>query len=455
MKKIKDIENLIAYSIKDTKWENLVFAAGGYVRDEILGKEPKDLDLLIDTPNGGLEFAEWMVNNSIAGAKDLCTFPRFGTAKFSIEGHDIESVMPRGEAYTEGSRKPDVFHTSLKDDAFRRDFTINSLFKNISNKCILDFTGRGLDDIKAGIIATPMNEDLIFNDDPLRMLRAIRFSAQLNFDILDDVFLSIQNNSEKIKNISNERIRDELNKMLISDRPEVAIQLLFWSFLLEHIVPELNVCIGMTQNHYHKDDVFYHTLEVLKNTKPILSQRLMALFHDVGKPLVVTTKDNGEHSFIEHEYVSSKLAEEIMIRLKYSTDEINSVKSGIKNHMRLKHGGKDGLGISDKALRKFKFEVNEKDLDDILDLIHADNISHASEHCLPEQIPVIRERLKNLGILKQSLKLPINGNDLVNELGLKPSKLFNEIFKILIEKVYENPSLTREEALQIAKGMIK
>lgn len=242
MKTIKDIENIIKEAIKSTQWENIVYAAGGYVRDEIMGVEPKDLDLLIDKPDGGVEFASWIVDTVKIG-KDACLFPRFGTAKFSIEGFDIEAVMPRGENYTEGSRKPEVYNVTLNEDAIRRDLTINSLFKNITTGQILDVTGRGLDDIRNRIIRTPIDANITFNEDPLRILRCLRLSFRLGFNIEKETGDAISKNANKLKNISNERIRDELDKILVlEDYIHMHLIAMNNCGVLSVILPELVAC---------------------------------------------------------------------------------------------------------------------------------------------------------------------------------------------------------------------
>jgi len=452
MKTIKDIENIIKETIKGTQWENLVYAAGGYVRDEIMGKEPHDLDLLIDKPNGGVEFADWIVN-AVKIGKDACLFPRFGTAKFSIEGFDIEAVMPRGENYTEGSRKPEVFNVTLTEDAIRRDLTINSLFKNITTGQILDVTGKGLDDIRNRIIRTPIDSDITFKDDPLRMLRCLRLSFRLQFDIQYHTYVAIYKNAIELKNISNERIRDELDKILMLDNIGISLAIMNHCNILSVIIPELEQCKNVKQNHHHCDDVFYHTLEVVKNTKPVLKQRLMALFHDIAKPQCKTDDETGIH-FKKHEDESADVAEQIMIRLKYPNDIIKSVKLGIANHMRLKAATDSGLEISDKALRKFKFDMGE-DLEDVLDLIHADNISHAEKSCMPNQVDVIRNRIKNLNIIVSKPKLPVDGNDLIQLFNLKPGKIFKELLQLVEDEYLENPEITKEEAIKIIRNKLE
>jgi putative nucleotidyltransferase with HDIG domain len=452
--------------IKGTQWENKVFAAGGYVRDEISGRDPKDLDVVVDYPEGGIEFAKW-ITKKIGNYKDESNpviYPRFGTAKFHLNGviydnidltgFEIESVMPRSEEYTHGSRKPDVSASSLSQDAFRRDTTFNSLFKNISTGEILDFTGKGIDDLNKGVIRTPIDPNKTFIDDPLRMLRVVRFFAKYNYKIPQSIIRALKKNAAQIENISAERIQDEINKILITTNVKNALRLLKITGLLEHIIPEFKASYNMTQNRHHNEKVFDHILSVLQNTKPNLITRLQALFHDIGKTTTRSVIDNEIH-FYKHEDVSAEMAKEILTRLKYPTDIINAVALGVRNHMRLKPAGKQGDKISDKALRKFVVDLGDQ-LESTLDLMDADNRAHAPESAMPDQIPAIINRLNVLktSIPKKGEKLPITGNDLIS-LGLSPGPLFTRLLNIVKDKQLENPNTTREEYIDLIKNIIK
>lgn len=468
--KEKAVEEFIRNTIKGTEWEGKVFIAGGYVRDEFMGKDPKDLDLLVNAPNGGIEFAKWITRKvgAYRGGKteedpgsNPVIFSRFGTAKFNLRhivyngidlsDMDIEAVMPRKEQYAVGSRKPVVTGGELKDDVERRDFTVNSLLKDLSTGDILDLTGMGKADIKAGIIRTPLDPNKIFTDDPLRMLRAIRFAVKYDWSLPLFMIKGLRNNASQLKNISQERIRDELNKMLVTSNSQKAIKMLKLTGLLEFVIPELLPAIKMMQNIHHKYDVFNHTLDVLSKTQPILLQRLMALFHDIGKTVTKTTTPTGVH-FYGHEDVGADIANKIMRRLKYPSDLIHAVTLGVKNHMRLKSGGNDSIKLSDKALRKFKFELGSN-LEDLLDVIHADNISHSDASSMPNQIEKIRQRLKAMDIKTDKPKLPINGKDLI-AMGIPEGKMVGEILKAITELWLENPNITKEDAIHVARQMV-
>jgi poly(A) polymerase len=457
------IEDFLKNIIHGTEWENKVFIAGGYVRDYVMGKDPKDLDLMINKKDGGIEFANWVtkrVGNYKEGSNPV-VFPRFGTAKFNLNGivhngmdltgTDIEAVMPRSEQYTAGSRKPEVGFADLQGDAERRDLTVNSLFKNLSTGEILDLTGKGMEDLKKGVVRTPLEPSKTFTDDPLRMLRVVRFYAKYNWKLPGYIIKALKANAKQLENISAERIQDELNKMLMTANPDKAVKLLKVTDLLQYVIPELKQAVKMTQNHHHKMDVFGHTLDVLKKTKPVLAQRLMGLFHDIGKVVTRSVTPTGVH-FIGHESAGADIAEKVMRRLKYPTEVIQAVKTGVANHMRLKHGGDTAVDLSDKTLRKFVADVGEQ-LENVLNLIAADNVSHSDTSSMPNQIDFVRNRLKSLETTTAKPKLPITGFDLMKELNLKPGPIFTDIMKAVTDAWFENPKLTKDEAMDIARKM--
>jgi putative nucleotidyltransferase with HDIG domain len=445
--------------IKGTEYENKVFLAGGAVRDEIMGKSAKDLDFVVlGDLNSGINFSIWL-SQKLGNYKEESNpviYPRFGTSKLSLNGNqlnlpniELEFVAPRKESYTAGSRKPEVSDGQLIDDVLRRDLTINSLLKNVSTGEVLDLTGKGIEDIKNGVIRTTSDSSIIFKDDPLRMLRAIRFAVKYDFEIDTDVIKSIRKHASLIDTISKERINDELNKILLSSNPSKGIRLLKITTLLTYIIEEFNDAVGMKQNIHHKDDVFKHSMDVLSKTPDDLKTRLIALFHDIGKVLTKSVTPEGSVHFYGHEKAGEEMVRKIMFRLKYPNDLIDAVASGVRNHMALKHGGDDATGLSDKSIRKFIDAVGDN-LENILDVIHADNISHSETSSMPNQINIVRQRINTLNsnLDKSNLKLPIDGNDLI-KMGLKPGKIFKDILNAVQEAWYENPNITREESIEI------
>lgn len=356
--------------------------------------------------------------------------------------------MPRKEKYEEGSRDPHVSHGTLKDDVDRRDFTVNSLLKNLTSGEILDLTGMGKDDIKNGIIRTPLNPDVLFTEDPLRMLRAIRFTVKYDWKLPMFMLKSMKKNSKKIQYISSERIRNELNKMLVTNNPDKAIRLLQITNLSKYIFPELDKLINLKQNKHHKYDAMKHTLEVLKNTPPDIITRLSALFHDIGKYKTKEIIENEIH-FYNHENVSAFIAKDIMKRLHYPKIIILAVTNAINKHMSTKQFGDDGK-ISDKVLRKLKRDLGPH-LQNTLDLIHADNISHSDSSNMPNQIPNIKKRYDILDKEEKKIpkKLPFNGNFIMEVLKIKGGPIVGKILKVLDDMYLEDPHMDNNEIIEI------
>jgi poly(A) polymerase len=452
--------------VQSGPYRGAVFLAGGAVRDMVMGKVPKDLDLVVTNhgKDGGMNFARWLaqqMGNFKEGSNPVL-FPTFGTAKVELTGNhngvdvtgmQVESVFARKEVYTPGSRKPEVSPGTIEDDAFRRDFTVNSMMLDLTTGQVLDLTGKGRSDIKSGVIRSTSPPDEIFGQDALRMFRAIRFATKYNWQIEPETVEGIRKNLDQLvtNNTSKERIRDEINKMLETSNPRKAFELMRDLGLLPYIAKEFQQAVGMTQNVHHNQDVFDHTMTVLQATKPELIRRLIALFHDIGKVATRSETPTGVH-FYAHEDEGAKVAEKIMRELKYPSELIDAVVIGVKNHMRLKQGGDDAVKLSDKALRKFKIDLGDK-LEQLLDVIHADNISHADASAMPNQIENIRQRLEKLNVKVSKPVLPINGEDL-KAMGLKPGPLFSKILSAVTDAWYSNPDISRDEAIAIAQNVI-
>lgn len=455
---------LLSKIVKESPFAGKVFMAGGGVRDEIMGRDVKDIDLVVAMPDGGIEFAKWITQKLGVYHPETnpIIFPRFGTAKFNLRGVkvggidlsdlDIEAVMTRGEEYTPGSRKPTVAYADLKKDAERRDFTVNDLYHDLATGKILDPTGKGIADIKAGIIRTPTDPDITFKDDPLRMLRAIRFVTKYDWKMPFSLVKALIKNAPMLQHISTERIQEEFNKMLMTSNPDKAIKMLALTGLLKQFCPELDALRGIKQNKYHDDDVFGHTLSVVKNTPPDLKARIAAVFHDIGKPMTLSIDPETQSiHFYDHEDVGAKLTKEILHRLKYPNDFADSVVKIVEHHMRLKTVGDKGEKASDKGLRKFAARLGD-DLDSAFAVMHADNLSHSEGHTMPDQIPALKQRIQTLA---QSApvkpKLPINGNDLMQTFNLQPGPHLKTMLKAVEDAWFEDPTMGREKALAVAK----
>jgi poly(A) polymerase len=450
--------------VQKSPFRGKVFLAGGAVRDLEMGTVPKDLDVVVVDfgVNGGMDFAVWLAKEmgNYKESSNPVLFPKFGTAKVvlngehngvSLNGMDVEAVFARKEVYTPGSRKPVVSPGTLKDDVFRRDATVNSLMLDLSTGEVLDLTGHGKEDIKNGYLRTPSNPDEIFGQDALRIFRFIRFSTKYGWKLAPEVIEGIKNNLGNLGNTSRERIRDEINKILLTGNPRRGFELMRDTGLLPYVAPEFQQAVGMIQNAHHHEDVFSHTMTVLSKTNPDLITRLMAVFHDIGKVVTRSETPTGVH-FYGHED-QTDVVDRIMKSLKYPTELIDAVKLGVRNHMRLKQGGDDAVKLSDKTLRKFKIELGDQ-LERVLDLIHADNISHADASNMPNQIDIIRKRLATLDVKVGKPALPINGNDIQIELGVSKGPLIGKMLSAVTDAWYSNPNITRDEAMTIAKSMI-
>ncbi|MCX8009415.1 MAG: CCA tRNA nucleotidyltransferase, partial [Patescibacteria group bacterium] len=437
-----------------------LYVAGGFVRDRLLGLNPKDIDIVVNINDieAGIKAAVFLAKRLGVykeGSNPL-VFPRFGTAKLRVkisgEHVEIEFVAPRKEVYSDNTRNPDVEAASLKDDALRRDFTVNSLMLNVSTGEIVDFTGKGVEDLKQGVIRSIGTPEAVFTEDPLRILRAIRFALKYNFKLPLFMIQAIKRTSKELRRVSSERIRDELHKILLVDTPSKAIRLFKITGILDVIMPELKGLIKLKQNeNYHKEDAFHHTLSVLDNTPPDVTIRLAALFHDIGKA-VTRTEKNGKIQFINHAEAGAEIAKEIMKRLKYSNEDIRKITKMVKHHMDLKQAGAKAEALKEKTLRKFVYRAADV-LEPLLNLIHADNISHSEYASMPEQIDAIREKIRSMNV-EELLKLkPLLSGEEIMELGAK-GPLIGEIRARILEKMIENPNFNRADAIAMAKSII-
>ena len=447
--------------IEGSEFENHVYIVGGYVRSIFMGREPNDLDVVVDLPDGGIRFANWMHEKGETDG-DVVVYPTFGVGMFRLNEFpeiELECVMTRGEQYHDkNSRKPETTFGTIHDDCVRRDFTVNALYLNVSTFDVYDFTNKGLDDIKNKIIrVTNDNPDVVFSDDPLRIIRGCRFASQLGFDIEKNTFESMKRNVERLSIVSVERIASELNKILMSPEPTKGLELLRKCGALEKFIPEFDGLYTMTQNRYHDfNTVWEHTLKVVMNATLCqqLPVMLAALLHDIGK--LKTRRINGDKvQFIMHETAGADMAEEILKRLKYDNQTIRDVKFIVKNHMRFKSFGNNTP--SDKALRKFQYECKTEELyDKCLALIHADNLSHGYNYCLPMQVPRIEARtigMKEEGEDMFNFSLPVTGYDIMTTRGCHPGEEIGECIEYLTKLCFNGvKKMDKETCLKLIKN---
>jgi tRNA nucleotidyltransferase/poly(A) polymerase len=435
----------IVLAAKENNFETYI--VGGFIRDLLLDREPKDLDIVVCSKNkitdrqfSGINFSKILAKKY--SLHDPVVFERFGTSKLFINSKEVEFVMPRKEYYEFDSRNPDTTLGSLEEDALRRDFTINALFLRLSDMTILDFTSKGIKDIKNKTIRVtdPKNAEIIFRQDPLRILRAVRQSLQLGFSIETITYDAMKASAKRIDIVSPERIRDELNKIIIEQSPSKAFLMIDDINLLQEILPEVARLKNLEQaKKYHVDDVFTHTLKTLDKTRNDATLRISALFHDIGK-FKTYKKTGSEISFLGHE------CEGILKRLKYPKDFIRRVSSIIKNHMYLKMYTNDW---SDSAIRKF-FKRCANDYDLIMEISKADCAKINDERKLAD----LNARIENLKLKNMLYKGEMFSGKELMEIFNKPAGKWIKIAKNKIEELQiENPKITKGKAIKIIKNL--
>ena len=458
---ISIIERLKAL-IQGTEFEGKVLCVGGCVRDEIMGLEIKDIDLAVTLPDGGIRLAEWLERNGHTSIH-VVTYPTYHTAMFRLKefpDEELEAVQTRKEKYDDhSSRNPVTAFGTIEDDCMRRDLTINALYRNLSTDEIIDITGHGVDDIRNHIIRTPADPDLTYDDDPLRILRCIRFASRYGWKIDSDTWEGMLRNMPRLEIISQERIRDEFEKMLTCAHPVMAMELLRESGAMRYVVPELEETYGMTQNGYHFGTVWEHTMRVLENISVVSDSpelRLSALLHDIGK---VRTREEGEDGnvhFIGHEMVGVEMVKDIMTRLKFPNKAIDEVSFLTRYHMDCKPWEQMKRSKQDRKIRKLQYiSKNEQRFDHLMALIHADNMAHAEEHCMPDQVPFIRERTREMlaeGSAMFGYKPWLNGREIMALKGISSSPKVRACLEFQLKLAFVNPLRDKEEVIKHLKG---
>ena len=464
----KKISNYIGEIIKDSPYYSHTYIVGGSVRDLCMGNEIKDIDLVIDLENGGIEFAKYCMDKELL-THDVVLFERYGVAMFAFKefpNEQIECVMTRGEKYLDrNSRNPETVFAGIEDDCVRRDLTINALYYNISTGEIVDMVG-GLKDIENKVIRTTNeNPDIVFDDDALRILRCVRFSSRYGWDIESKTYESMKKYVDRLEIISKERIKDEFNKILLSDKATMGIKTLCDIGAMKYIIPEVYEMIGMSQNAYHFGDVFEHTMALLDyDTKHFkdddVAVRLALLLHDIGKIKTRTVGDDGRVHFYEHEFAGSDMVVDILKKLKYDNKTIDIVKFLVKNHMRTKNFGNDCVKIKPKSFNKLAYICkNEYLYKSLARVIECDNNSHKEEHNITGQYEYLMNRIDD-AVKMFNYKLPVDGNDVMDVLKISGGVLVKKVLDRLINHAFSNPdALTRESCIKqipyITKELVK
>src|SRR5437660_10345920 len=398
---------------------------GGYVRDKLLGRPHLNPDVVVEDGDA-IELAKRFAQ--LAGAQPPVTFERFGTAQVALSGRLVQFVTARAESYAPNSRKPEVRRATLEEDLRRRDFTINTLLMDFDGN-IQDMLG-ARPDLQAKVLRTPADPMLTFTDDPLRMLRAVRFAAELGFTPAPDLVPAMRRLGSRLAPpvVSIERTADELRRMLASERPKLALELRDETGLPEATLPEIAACKGVLQTGYHTHDVFGHTLLTVAGTPPDLLLRVAALFHDAGKP--ETAKGDG--TFIGHEEVGAEIARNALERVRFAQKEIDVVVGLIRLHLRPVFYKSEW---SDGAVRRLARDAGPL-LDRLMLLARADIA--ASAYPEPEKLDELQTRLESVQAeLPSRIASVISGEEIMRVRGIGPGPEVGRIKQKLEELVID------------------
>ena len=426
----KQIFHLIGQAADEMGRE--AYVVGGYVRDIFLNRTSKDIDFV--TVGSGIELAQKVASLLGKGAH-LSVFATYGTAQVKWKGLELEFVGARKESYTRDSRNPIVENGTLEDDQKRRDFTINAMAICVNGDRFGELVDpfNGLIDLHHKTIRTPMDPDITFSDDPLRMMRAIRFATQLEFEILPETYDAIVRNKERIEIITKERINDELGKIIRSRRPSIGFTLLETCGLLELIFPELHALKGVDtmEGKGHKDN-FYHTLQVVDNICDKTDNewlRWAALLHDIAKPVTKRYDAKLGWTFHNHNYIGEKMIPRIFRKMKMpSNEKMKYVAKLVGMHMRPQSIGEDG--VTDSAVRRMMFDAGE-DVDDLMLLAEADITSKNPNKVrrILENFKLVRQRMVEIEEKARirNFQPPVDGKEIMTVFGIEPCNTIGQL----------------------------
>ena len=417
-----------------------VYVVGGYVRDVLLGKADRDIDILV--MGDGIGFARTVARE--IGAGNVVAFERFGTARIPSEKGTVEFVGARTERYNPSSRNPSVAPATLAEDLLRRDFTVNAMAVSLNRETVglLHDPFNGREDLKSRILRTPLDPEKTFDDDPLRMMRAVRFASQLNFSIVPQVLEAIAGMGDRLSIVAGERITEEFLKILATAAPSVGLRLMFDTGLLQRVFPEIALMSGVDQrrDHHHKD-VFLHTCVVVDNVALAsgnLWLRFAALVHDIAKPRTKAFKEGTGWTFHGHEEIGARMMKKIFQKLKLPHEHLPYVEKLVRLHLRPM--ALVDNGVTDSAVRRLVFETGN-DIDDLMILCRADITSknpalvaryRENYEIVMRKIVEVeeRDRLRNW-------QPPVRGDEIMTVCALQPGKTVGMLKKAIEEAILD------------------
>ncbi len=460
---IKDIINQnkriakISKIVSDLSTESNIksYLVGGCVRDLMLNPSADSIDIDIMVEGDGISFAKLLAKKM--NVPKVVPFPKFATAKIPYHEYEIEVASARLESYDKSSRNPSSIQISnIQDDLLRRDFTINAMAISLNENNFGEFFDpfNGMEDLKNKILKTPLNPDNTFSDDPLRMMRACYFASKLSLEIEPECLLSIQNNSERISIVSQERITNELFKILGTDRPSIGLNILQQSGLMEYVFPEISIMYGLDQsNEYHHKDIFYHTLEVVDNAAKLSNNvdlRLAALVHDIAKPKTRRLSKSKGYTFYGHDDVGARMLKGVAESMKFSNSTRDFITKLTALHLRPISLAKKE--VTDSAIRRLIVDAGEE-IDDLMTLCRADittkNPKNISKYLA--NFDRVDKRIKEVTEIDKlkAFQSPVRGDEIMKMFNLSPGKEVGKI-KTMIEDAIINGEIKNDYSSAIS-----
>lgn len=472
-----EIQRLFLALLPGTKWANKVHSVGGFERDRAMGLPSKDLDIVIDSPKGGgsKEFSfflhrifptqttePWQQGGKEDDEKEKKTYPIWGISfkedvtykgeEYKTSGGDLDVADSQKEVFPDPtSRQRETYPATIEEDNARRDFTVNMLMRDLTNGELIDLTGHSLQDIKEGVLRHKdwMSMEESFSQDPLRIMRLIRFKCKYGWSVPHYVLKAAWKYGHKLENISWERITGELSKIAAVGKMDEAVRFMRQIGVLHLLLPEIYGLIGVEQDDRHQEgDVYKHTLQVLSHAPPTIEGQFSALLHDVGKSKTQEFMED-KITFYGHEKIGAEIAEAIMRRLKFDLDTIKTVKALVRQHMSVPNLF-SGENTSVKSYRRFIRKIGKELLDSLMDLARADSLGRLPQH---DYIPEFRKKLEEAMSIPIADKPVIDGKEIMKLLGLKKGgKIIGRVMAFLKElsdeKAEEGIVLDKETASQ-------